>query len=282
MKELRETVYAYYTKEGRVNLPWRLTDDPYAILLSEIMLQQTQVNRVITKFPLFLTKYPSLNDLSKASTQELLSLWSGLGYNRRALWLREGAQRLVGEFGGTIPQDPKALAKLKGIGYATACAVVTYSYNIPVVFIETNVRTVFLHHFFPDREGVHDRELLPLVEAALDRSNPRKWYSALMDYGVHLKKTYKNPAKRSLHYTKQSTFKGSNRQIRGWILKTLSGGSPSGTTYNQLYGNYLGVKDYKDQEQLKEKMQERFKEILTGLEQDGFVSFHGDSIKIRP
>ncbi|RKX87730.1 MAG: A/G-specific adenine glycosylase [Spirochaetes bacterium] len=276
MKEFRETVYAYYDKEGRHNLPWRLTDDPYAVLLSEIMLQQTQVNRVITKFPLFLSAYPSLRELSTAATQELLSLWSGLGYNRRALWLKEAAQRLIEEHGGSVPADPNALAALKGIGYATACAVVTYSYNIPVVFIETNVRTVFLHHFFPEQSGVHDRELLPLVEEALDRSNPRKWYSALMDYGVYLKKTFKNPAKKSFHYTKQTPFKGSDRQIRGWIVKTLSEGSISGITCDELYEYFLGEKNLEGQE----RSRERFKKILSGLEQDGLVSLHGDSIKI--
>jgi A/G-specific adenine glycosylase len=139
------------------------------------------------------------------------------------------AQTIISEHGGVIPDDPETLRQLSGLGKYSAAAIAAFAFNSPQVFIETNIRTVFIHHFFKDRQSVDDGELLPYIEKTLDRRDPRKWYYALMDYGVVLKKTLGNAASRSSHYKRQSAFKGSNRQLRGKMLKLLLA-SPKGLT----------------------------------------------------
>ena len=129
---------------------------------------------------------------------------------------------MVAEYGGVLPSDPELLQKFKGIGPATAGSISAFAFNKPTVFIETNIRSVFIHAFFKDKEKVHDKELLPLIEATVDKDNAREWYYALTDYGVMLKKTCKNPARKSAHHQVQSRFEGSDRQIRGLILKLLA------------------------------------------------------------
>ena len=216
----RETVYLAYAEHGR-NLPWRETGDPYRILVSEIMLQQTQVPRVIEKYREFLVRFPNVRTLAGASLGEVMAAWQGLGYNRRALLLKRMAEEVAARFGGEIPRDEASLRSLPGIGAYTASAVCAFAFNMPAILIETNIRSVFIHHFFPDRAGVRDDELLPLIGDALDRENPRRWYSALMDYGAHLKSLIDNPSRKSAHHVRQSRFEGSDRQIRGGILKRL-------------------------------------------------------------
>lgn len=202
-------------------MPWRETTDPYAILVSECMLQQTQVDRVIPKFNEFIAAFPTVQSLADASFKDVLSHWSGLGYNRRALWLHESAKKICTDFDGRVPDSIDELTTLKGIGHNTAAAICAYAFNQPVVYVETNIRAVYIHHFFQDRDDVTDKEILDTVEQTLDTSSPREWYWALMDYGTYLKKTFKNPARKSKHHTKQSTFKGSRREIRGKILRYL-------------------------------------------------------------
>jgi A/G-specific adenine glycosylase len=216
----REIVYDDYRKYGR-SLPWRETRDPYAILVSEVMLQQTQVERVTEKFREFLVSFPDFSALVKAPLQEVLACWQGLGYNRRAVSLKLCAEVVVARWGGTLPSSPEELQTLPGIGPYTARAVAAFAFDAPTVFIETNIRTVFIHLLFPDVEKVHDRDILPHVAAVLDRENPRKWYSALMDYGSALKREHSNPSRRSVHHVRQSPFRGSNREVRGMILKAL-------------------------------------------------------------
>ena len=229
MKQLeafQATVLDYYHAHGRHELPWRQLNadgelDPYHVLVSEIMLQQTQVPRVIPKFQEFIAAFPDIQTLSAALLADVLRLWSGLGYNRRAKFLWQAAHAVVEQYGGVLPRTTRELVTLPGIGPNTAGAILTYAYNLPVPFIETNVRTVFIHHFFPDREGVDDREILDLVATALP-DDPRTWYWALMDYGTHLKQTIGNLNKLSKQYTVQSTFSGSKRQVRGQVLRALS------------------------------------------------------------
>jgi A/G-specific adenine glycosylase len=216
----RDTVLSHYRAHGR-DLPWRRTSDPYRILVSEVMLQQTQVSRVAEKFGPFVEQFEDFSALAAAPLIEVLSFWKGLGYNRRALYLKETARIVVDRFAGRLPDLPEELAKLPGIGGNTAGAIAAFAFNRPVVFIETNIRSVFIHHFFPDTADVRDSRILPLVEATLDRENPRVWYWALMDYGTMLKETTANPGRRSAHYARQSPFSGSNREIRGAILKRL-------------------------------------------------------------
>ncbi|MFH1626215.1 MAG: A/G-specific adenine glycosylase [Pseudomonadota bacterium] len=220
IRNFQAKVYDYYRAHAR-RLTWRETNDPYKILISEIMLQQTQVARVIEKYEQFVRTFPDVESLERAPLRDVLGVWQGLGYNRRALALKRLAKTAVAEHEGKIPSSIDSLMALPGIGRTTAHAICAFAFNQPTVFIETNIRTVFIHHFFRKRSNVNDTEILPLVAQTVDSQNPRTWYYALMDYGAALKKTHTNPSRNSAHYQKQGPFQGSNRQIRGVILQTL-------------------------------------------------------------
>ncbi len=221
----RREIYGYYRKSRR-SLPWRDTFNPYHILISEVMLQQTQVERVNGKYQELIAAFPDLHSLAQAELSAVLRAWSGLGYNRRAISLIKLARTVVAEYGGVLPQDVEKLASLPGIGKATAGSIAAFAFNKPAVFAETNIRRVFIHFFFRDSEFVNDRDILRLVEATLDRTNPREWYYALMDYGAMLKRSVPNPNRRSAHYKKQAPFEDSDRKIRGEILRILLAGKP--------------------------------------------------------
>jgi A/G-specific adenine glycosylase len=216
----RQQIYAHYRRNKRV-LPWRRTHDPYKILVSELMLQQTQVRRVIEKYREFLRRFSTIQSLARAPLHAILEAWQGLGYNRRALALKRLAVTVVDRYDSRIPRTIEALKSLPGVGAATAGAVCAFAFDKPVVFIETNIRSVFIHFFFRGREAVKDSEILPLVEQTLDAKRPREWYYALMDYGASLKERHPNPNRRSAHYTRQSPFEGSRRQVRGRILGAI-------------------------------------------------------------
>lgn len=217
----QQEVLQYYREKGR-KFPWRDTADPYKILVSEIMLQQTQTERVTDKYCKFISAYPDFFSLAEAPLSEILSLWQGLGYNRRARGLKHTAEIVVSEHGGVLPADEGVLVTFPGIGPATASSICAFAFNKPVVFIETNIRRVFIHRFFPHEREVPDGKLIPLVEASLFRENPREWYNALMDFGVKIKKENPDPNRRSTGYSRQSPFQGSNRQIRGKIIALLT------------------------------------------------------------
>lgn len=284
-RAFQRTIYSYFVKHGR-QLPWRYESDPYKIFVSEVMLQQTQVSRVLAKYPEFIEGFPTFQSLAKAPLRDVLGIWSGLGYNRRAKYLKESAGIIVKEkrYGfmlnglkvlrfesfkdakkqklkgssdpsfaphnaglrrgkhrikdttiqrykesknADIAEMTELLQELPGIGHATAGAIVAYAFNLPTVFIETNIRAVFLNHFYQDKMNITDRELLLLVEKTLDKKNPRQWYYALTDYGAMLKTREKFKNIQSKHYAKQSKFEGSRRQIRGQVLKTLLKRGPS-------------------------------------------------------
>lgn len=219
----QKRIHRHYYKHGR-SFPWRETHDPYCILVSEIMLQQTQAGlRTIEKYKEFIKKFPNVCTLATALLREVLTLWQGLGYNRRAKALWEAAQIIVEDYEGVFPREASELVKLPGIGVYTAAAVVAFAFNQPVILLETNIRTVFIYHFLKEQTGIPDTALIPLIEATLDHKNPRIWYAALMDYGVMLKGTVGNMGKQSKHYTKQGSFVGSDREIRGKILRALVG-----------------------------------------------------------
>lgn len=184
------------------------------------MLQQTQTHRVEPKYRSFIKKFPSLKKLAVASLREVLSEWKGLGYNRRALALHTMARILV-TAKKSVPKTREELLALPGIGPNTAASILAFAYNLPSVFIETNIRTVFTHHFFATQDKVGDQEILKLVEKTLDKKNPREWYYALMDYGVYLKKTRGSINNRSKHYRKQTKFAGSNREQRSKLLDLI-------------------------------------------------------------
>lgn len=258
-------VLDWFRANGRA-LPWRETADPYAILVSEIMLQQTQADRVVGKYGAFLALFPDCAVLARAPLSDVLSAWQGLGYNRRAIALKRCAEAVMERHCGVIPSSVEALRALPGIGPYTARAVAAFAFNMPTVFIETNIRAVFIHHFSGDRHGVKDAEILPLVAATLDPANPRVWYNALMDYGAMLKRSQVNPARRSAHHVRQSPFGGSNRELRSRILKALLAGAP-------LSGEEIVSSLDADAEKVKSN--------LAQMEKEGFIAKQGNRFIIK-
>lgn len=214
------------------DLPWRRTQDPYAIWLSEVMLQQTQVTRVDGRWQRWLERFPSVEALAAAQQADVLEEWQGMGYNRRALALLHAAQRIV-EL-GTFPREQRELEKLPGIGPATAAGIRAFAFNLPSVYLETNVRTVFLHELYPHEEGVPDKRLLPLVEAACAPDDVRGWYYALLDYGAWLKRTVPNPSRRSRAHVRQKKFEGSHRQKRAEVVRILLAARPNGVREHEV------------------------------------------------
>ena len=236
IEDFYSQLWQYYQEHGR-QLPWRpprlafLIDgtlDPYPIMVSEIMLQQTGVARVTAKYQEFLEVFPTFQALAAAKLSEVLIVWSGLGYNRRAKFLHQAAQKVVDHYQGRIPRTPKDLVSLPGIGPNTAGAILAYTFNEPCIFIETNIRTVYIHHFYAEHPEVTDAQIAELlkqtlaIEARQPEPNYRELYWALMDYGSYLKKEVGSLLHQSKAYTKQSVFEGSRRQIRGKILKLLA------------------------------------------------------------
>lgn len=219
-----ETVWDYYAHHGRHDLPWRIPEadgsfNPYKIVVSELMLQQTQVARVIPKYAAFLTRFPSAQALAEAELGDVLRAWQGLGYNRRAKFLWQAAQRVVEQ--GGFPHTVSDLMRLPGVGANTAGAIAAYAFNQPAVFVETNIRSVYMYHFTRDDHIVSDDFIRDAVARTLDSEHPREFYWALMDYGTYLKTKVRNN-QQSKHYVKQSTFHGSKRQVRGQVLRLLS------------------------------------------------------------
>lgn len=208
-------------EEHHRELPWRYIDDPYAVLVSEVMLQQTQVKRVLDYWPRFMRTFPSIDALASSEVSLVLEMWQGLGYNRRALALRKSAEICSRDYKGNLPVSYDELVALPGIGPATAAGVLSFALQKPSMYLETNVRTVFLHELFPGECDVHDKLIEPLVRRSCPNVDPRSWYYALLDYGAYLKATNPNPSRRSKHHSKQSKFEGSRRQKRAEILRMV-------------------------------------------------------------
>ncbi len=263
VKHFQAAIYKYYQAHRRA-LPWRQTKNPYHLLVSEIMLQQTQVGRVLGKYQEFLERFPDLPTLARASWPEVLAAWQGLGYNRRALALKRLAREVMETWGGELPTREKDLRSLPGIGPATAGALMAFAYEKPVAFIETNIRRVFLHFFFPGQQGVKDREILPLVAKTLDPRQVREWYYALMDYGTMLKKTGADSNRRSAHYARQGPFPGSNREVRSLILRALLQGPVPTRELAQAIG----------------RQENRTRAALGQLQTEGFVEEEGESLRL--
>lgn len=288
LSQFKKTIWEYYKKNGRHDLPWRppalkflhdkKTLDPYKILISEVMLQQTQVPRVIEKYKSFLKKFPTVEVLAGAPLKDVLLEWQGLGYNRRAKYLKLCAEKVVSDMEAKTfnftklnvrPSSPEAtiranfqyLTSLPGIGPATAGDILAFAYNIPVPVIETNIRSVFIHFFFPEGtpRGVHDRDLLPIIEKTLPtfpyvrHRGVREWYWALFDYGAFLKQT-RNPNTQSKHYVKQSPFKGSNREKRSQILKLILTGAKNEKVIIKALGYQADVVQKNLEQMVKENL----------------------------
>lgn len=250
--EFQAVVWEYYQAHGRHDLPWRKPEtdgslDPYKIVVSEVMLQQTQVARVVPKYEVFLRQFPDAAALAEAPRADVLRAWNGLGYNRRALYLWQAARAIVGPRQGVFPQTADELQTLPGIGAGTAGAIIAYAFNRPAVFAETNVRTVFIYHFLKDQArahagGIQDRHILELVQQTLPAATSQKpryreWYWALTDYGVHLKQTVGNLNRHSRSYGRQSKFEGSQRQVRGQVLRLLGERPQTKTTLSSHIGD---------------------------------------------
>ncbi len=265
IKSFRSDVWGYWKKNGRHDLPWRKTKDPYKILVSEVMLQQTQVPRVIEKYKEFLHAFPNVETLARSNLADVLKVWSGMGYNRRGKYLRDAAIAIVEKYHCKVPRDSVSLRSLPGVGPYTASAVLIFAYNMPDTLIETNVRSAYIHHFFTQKykaqslvKKVNDRELLPYIEAAAAGQDPRTWHWALMDYGSHLKRLHKNPSRASAHHVKQSKFEGSLRQVRGAIVRALHRGPRTNTTLSSdlcIQRSELG----------------KFEAAFAGLARDGMI-----------
>lgn len=268
VKAFQKRIHDFYKAHGRHDLPWRKTRDPYRILVSELMLQQTQVDRVIGKYKAFLNAFPTLTAVAESTTEEMLRVWSGLGYNRRALFLRKACQEIVKKWKSRFPRSREECESLPGIGPYTARAVVVFAFNKPEVVIETNIRRVYLHEFFKNKEKVCDTELVPIIEHTMDRSCPRMWYNALMDYGALALKNIPNPNTRSRQYARQSKFEGSPRYARAKIVKFLLHNGPQ---------SRARIKDFfkQDKHLVPYTKKDHIDRILTSLACEGFIKKNG-------
>lgn len=264
-ERFREVVREFYEHSRRV-MPWRETDDPYRILLSEFMLQQTQVSRVLPRYEAFLERFPTVESLAGAELSEVLDSWRGLGYNRRGKNLLECARIIVRDHAGRVPSEPKELSRLPGIGTYTAAAVAAFAFSRRVAVLETNIRRLVLHFFFPFREEpVSDAEVTRVVDRLVPGEGVREWYYALMDYGAAIGRMFPNANRRSRSYKKQSPFAGSVRQVRGQIVRALAGS---------------GVCTLAELERMVGPTDERFLPAIQGLEADGMISLEGATIRI--
>jgi len=263
----RAAVLDLYAREGR-DFPWRRTRDPWAIFVSEIMLQQTQTARVEPKYLAWMERFPDAASLAGVDLATLYDAWRGLGYNSRALRLRESARLCAELYGGLPPRDERLLLDLPGVGRYTARAVLAFAYDEPGAFLETNIRAALLFHFFRGADEVPDRDLETVAEAVLDRDDPRTWYYALMDYGAWLKRREPNPSRRASAYARQSKFEGSLRQARGAVLRALSAGDTAQAGHGLAdMAAELGM-EYG-----------RVKEAAEGLSRDGLVRLEGDTVR---
>lgn len=264
--DFQKEIWGYYREHGRHDMVWRKTTDPYRIVVSEIMLQQTQVERVTPKYKEFIKVFPNFSALARAPLSRVLSAWQGLGYNRRALFLKKLSEVVVEKYAGKLPSDPEVLHTFPGIGKATAGSIAAFAFNHPSVFIETNIRRVFIHFFFPKSKKVNDNAVMKLVAHAVDQKNPREWYLALMDYGTMLAVREKeNPNRKSAHYVKQKKFVGSDRQVRGKIVAML------------IQKKSLTARTVA--QQMNEPL-ERIEKIFAQLEKEGFVRRKGNAFRV--
>jgi A/G-specific adenine glycosylase len=262
VKEFQNFILDFY-KQNKRSFPWRETNDPYKIMVSEIMLQQTQTYRVLPKYEAFISQFPTIESLATTSLAQVLNVWSGLGYNRRARFLHQAAIHIHTELDNKFPTTSKELQKIPGIGPYTASAVLVFSYNTPLVLIETNIRRVFIHFFFNDQDNIDDKQILPLIEKTMVNKNPKYWYYALMDYGNYLSKVIENPNRKSKHYTKQSKFDGSVRKVRGEIIRILISAPQTREKLSQEVNNPL------------------FEKALTGLMKDQLIIDDNNLINLK-
>ncbi len=282
---IRKVIFRWFAVHGR-DLPWRRTRDPWAVLVSECMLQQTQVDRVIPKYLDFLRRWPTPAALAQASLREVLASWSGLGYNRRAKYLHSAALAICERFGGKVPIDVAALSSLPGIGRYTAAAIVSFAGNGDVVLWDTNIRRIFMRVLYGGefaRRLPDDRALEETLRRLLPRGRSRDWHGALMDFGSAMcvgrapachtcplaafckaaPSFLGNASPRTALIRPQSRFEGSRRQVRGAIVRLLAAKGPLAVAY------IVAATERQDAE-----------EAILALERDGMVVCEGDLVTL--
>ena len=274
----RDVFVAKVNEQGALlyrDLPWRNIDDAYGVLVSEVMLQQTQVARVLRYWERWMSLFPTIDALAAADTPLVLETWQGLGYNRRALALKRCCEECSANRSGMLPRTVDELVALPGIGPATAAGVMAFAYNLPSIYIETNVRSVFLHELFPSSDGVSDKQLQPFVADACPSEGARAWYYALLDYGAHLKTQVANPSRRSAHHVRQSKFEGSHREKRSFVLKYVLA-SPEGV----LPGEVRAALDAYEQKAGRALVEpDTFDALIAELVGEGFFRQEGRVLK---
>ncbi|NTU58207.1 MAG: Fe-S cluster assembly protein HesB [Chlorobiaceae bacterium] len=216
VEAFREKIFEFYRHKGRV-FPWRLTRDRYAVMVSEIMLQQTQADRVVPRFTAWMERFPDVSALAAASLRDVLQLWSGLGYNARGQRLHRAAAIIVEEYGGRVPSDPSILIRLPGLGPYSSRSIPIFADNFDMATVDTNIRRVLIHELrLP--ESITPAGMLQVAGDILPKGRSRDWHNALMDFGA-LELTSRKTGIAPL--TRQSRFKGSRRWYRGELLREL-------------------------------------------------------------
>jgi len=216
VESFQSKILEFY-QQNRRSFPWRMTTDRYAIMVSEVMLQQTQADRVACRFPLWLERFPDVQTLASASLREVLDAWSGLGYNSRGQRLHRAASMVVEQFEGEVPSDPARLIELPGIGAYTSRSIPVFADNLDLAAVDTNIRRVLIHELnLP--ESITPKALMEVAEEVLPKGRSRDWHNALMDYGA-MELTSKKTGIAPL--TRQSSFKGSRRWYRSALLREL-------------------------------------------------------------
>ncbi len=248
----QEKVLGFYSRHRRA-FPWRETTERYAVMVSEIMLQQTQAERVVVKFNAWMDRFPDVDALASSSLRDVLSLWSGLGYNARGERLHRAAGIIVSEYGGVVPGKPDELLRLPGIGMYTSRSIPIFADNCDIATVDTNIRRILLYELGLE-ESISVSELYDVADALLPRSRSREWHNALMDYGA-LYMTSKRSGIRPVG--RQSAYKGSKRWYRGRILSDLLD-EPGGMAVEEIRARYgdgpFSIED-----------------ILSDMEKDGLV-----------
>lgn len=256
IREFQTNIFVWWKKNKR-DLPWRHTHDPYKIMVSEVMLQQTQVSRVLAGYREFIERYPTVKVLAKASTSDVVKIWKGMGYNRRALYLKQAARAVVDRYGGTFPKSEKELVKLPGLGTYTARAILVFAYRQNTACVDTNIRQIITHYFFDEKP-----QKPSIIQAVADQLLPLgkswEWHQALMDFGA----LELNVSRVTYHVSRKKTipFRQSNRFYRGRIIDRLREGKIREasliTEFQTTYG----------------KSREFILTIIAGLARDGLLA----------
>lgn len=256
IRSFRKMIFSWW-QGNRRDLPWRRTHDPYRILISEVMLQQTQVSRVLPIYNKFLDEFPDVHTLASASPAHVLKLWKGMGYNRRALYLQKTAMTVSAKYGGKFPADVSLLESLPGIGLYTAAAIAVFAFNKQLAVVDTNVRQIITHFFF---DGTKQKPAVITLAAyqLLPKGRAWEWHQALMDYGALALKS-QLPRRRKSN-SPIVPFLQSKRFFRGRIIDRLREGQVARTAY------------IRELEKVYDKPRAFFQDIIAALVHEGMVS----------